>query len=322
MKKNNTLSSPRLSSPSLSSSTISSYDSDVNLDKNVFCELKQKNNSEIKHKKHKRHKPYKKNDSETSEIKHKKNDSETSEIKHKKNKNVINIYSKLDDTFIKPHNTVPFNLNFLKGDTGPPGIGKRGPRGRIGHDGPIGPRGYIGPIGIGKRGMSGRSLRWKGIWCDKIFYKKNDIINYDGIIFIAINSNININPLIEQYDWDIMIDKCLSWKGTWNNTITYSINNLVFYNGSTYICIIPNIDVVPDSDSSKWNIYAQGIPIQPIIQPIIIPSQLTPPVQLIQMTEVSQIIEPIQSVQMTEQVQPVQPTQQVQPTQPVQPSTQ
>ncbi len=246
----------------------------------------------------------------------------------KKNKNVINIYSKLDDTFIKPHNTLPFNLNFLKGDTGPCGIGKRGKRGRIGPVGPVGPRGYIGPIGIGKRGLSGRSLRWKGIWCDKIFYKKNDIINYDGIIFIAINSNININPLIEQYDWDIMIDKCLSWKGTWNNTITYSINNLVFYNGSTYICIIPNIDVVPDSDSSKWNIYAQGIPIQPIIQPLLVPVtppslQQTPPSlqqtsPSLQQTSPSQQIQPIQMTQPIQMIQPNQPIQIIQPNQPIQ----
>ena len=114
-----------------------------------------------------------------------------------------------DDTFIKP-----FNFNLIKGDCGPRGEkgkkgdqGERGERGHVGPQGVQGMRGKRGKIGPrGKRGFTGPSFIWKSKWSTENYYEKNDIVNYDGIIFIAINSNSNSNPLSEQYDWDIMIE--------------------------------------------------------------------------------------------------------------------
>ena len=191
-------------------------------------------------------------------------------INTKNNNHGLNIYSnvKNDETFIKP-----FNFNLIKGDCGLKG--GKGKKGEKGESGERGERGHIGPQGIqgirgkrgkngirGKRGFTGPSFIWKGKWSSENYYEKNDIINCDGTIFIAINSNSNSNPLSEQYDWDIMIEKCLSleWKGNWNNTILYLLNNLVFYNGSTYICININTDSFPDNNPNNWNIFAQGGP--------------------------------------------------------------
>jgi hypothetical protein len=166
--------------------------------------------------------------------------------KHFKNKQNVNVYSTecYDDTFIKP-----FNFNLIKGDqgiTGPCGPkgdrGHVGPQGVMGPTGPRGKRGHIGPRG--KKGDSGHSLIWKGYWSPDILYEKNEIVCHNGAIYIAINCNSNVDPCTEQYDWDLMIQKCdcLEWKGTWNETTLYVNFNLVYYNGSTYICVLPNLN--------------------------------------------------------------------------------
>ncbi len=185
-----------------------------------------------------------------------------SKKKTKYNKYKQNVYSTecYDDTFIKP-----FNFNLIKGDQGVMGpSGPRGERGYIGPQGimgPPGPRGKTGHTGArGRKGDPGKSVVWKGIWFNDVFYEKNDIVNFNGSIYIAINCNSNVEPSSEQYDWDLMIQKCIciEWTGNWNENTLYSIYNLVFYNGSTYICIIPNVNTVPDINSPYWNIFAQG----------------------------------------------------------------
>ena len=147
----------------------------------------------------------------------------------------------------------------ITGPCGPKGDrGHVGPQGVMGPTGPRGKRGHIGPRG--KKGDSGHSLIWKGCWSPEILYEKNEIVCHNSAVYIAINCNSNVDPCTEQYDWDLMIQKCdcLEWKGTWNETTLYVNFNLVYYNGSTYICVLPNLNEIPDISSSFWNIFAQG----------------------------------------------------------------
>lgn len=46
------------------------------------------------------------------------------------------------------------------------------------------------------------------------------------------------------------------WQGTWDSATTYAVNDLVEYDGSSYICIAVNSDTVP-TNNSFWNLVAE-----------------------------------------------------------------
>ena len=50
----------------------------------------------------------------------------------------------------------------------------------------------------------------------------------------------------------------ITWKGTWSSATAYGVNEAVYYNGSSYIAVANNQNVVPTSDSTKWNVMAQA----------------------------------------------------------------
>ena len=50
----------------------------------------------------------------------------------------------------------------------------------------------------------------------------------------------------------------ITWKGGWNASTAYGINEAVYYNGSSYVAVAANTNVRPDTDTSKWNIMAQA----------------------------------------------------------------
>lgn len=46
------------------------------------------------------------------------------------------------------------------------------------------------------------------------------------------------------------------WKGEYNHTTEYQINDIVFYNGSSYICILDSLNNIP-TDTMYWDIHTQ-----------------------------------------------------------------
>lgn len=50
------------------------------------------------------------------------------------------------------------------------------------------------------------------------------------------------------------------WKGQWIFDIEYKNNDVVFYNGSSYIAINYNIDSIPAIDNINWDLMLLGIP--------------------------------------------------------------
>ena len=53
-------------------------------------------------------------------------------------------------------------------------------------------------------------------------------------------------------------DGDIAWKGGWNSSTAYGVNEMVYYNGSSYVAIATNTNVTPVSDTSKWNLVAQA----------------------------------------------------------------
>ena len=49
-----------------------------------------------------------------------------------------------------------------------------------------------------------------------------------------------------------------TWKNIWSSATVYGTNEVVVYNGTSYIAVANNQNVRPDTDSTKWNIMAQA----------------------------------------------------------------
>jgi hypothetical protein len=161
-----------------------------------------------------------------------------------------------------------------KGDRGD--RGQQGERGERGYDGKRGPRGERG-----KRGFRGASLVWKGPWDPTVKYEENDIVQYNGgSTYIAIDNNCNAIPEADSVYWELFVPAGANgtdgvngtdgtngtngtnglngtsfiWRGPWTGELTYVINDVVEYNGSSYIAISDNINLPPPSIS--WNLMA------------------------------------------------------------------
>ena len=52
-----------------------------------------------------------------------------------------------------------------------------------------------------------------------------------------------------------------TWKGTWSTTSAYEVDDVVFYNGSSYICIVDaaNTTDSPEQNTTNWTVMQRGI---------------------------------------------------------------
>jgi collagen triple helix repeat protein len=94
---------------------------------------------------------------------------------------------------------VQWNMQGVKGDTGPQGpqgeVGPQGPpgpqgaKGNTGDTGPQGPAGADGKDGApgaqGPAGVDGKSLNWRGDFDAAKAYAQDDVVRYDGSVWIA-----------------------------------------------------------------------------------------------------------------------------------------
>jgi hypothetical protein len=49
-----------------------------------------------------------------------------------------------------------------------------------------------------------------------------------------------------------------TWQGSWSSSVNYTANNVVYYNGSSYLCLVGNINVTPPSNPTDWALIAQA----------------------------------------------------------------
>jgi len=138
----------------------------------------------------------------------------------------------------------------------------------------------------GRSGLSGIGLIWEGAWSSVTNYQINDIVSSGGNSYIALNNNSDAAPSESPSSWALIAGSGLSGRsgisglsgasgasgasgrsglsgiglswisGGWDFELTYSINDLVSYNGSSYICILGNINQIPSSSPSYWELVA------------------------------------------------------------------
>ena len=103
---------------------------------------------------------------------------------------------------------------------------------------------------------------WAGNWAPNIVFIQDSVVEYQGQAFACLvgntsSSNFYTDLYATPNPYWIQITSGKSWAGTWTTGTVYSLNNLVTYNGSIYICTSPNTSSVflTDFNNGDWAIY-------------------------------------------------------------------
>lgn len=161
-----------------------------------------------------------------------------------------------------------WNLLASKGDTGAAGAaGAQGPTGATGNTGAQGPDGIV----------------WRGAWSSATAYSVDDAVVLNGTSYIATNANTNSQP--PSANWSTLAQKGdagiagaagatgstgpdgpqgstgatgakgpkgLVWRGAWNSSTSYVVDDAVTLNGTSYIAIANNSNDSPPS--ANWQV--------------------------------------------------------------------
>ena len=145
------------------------------------------------------------------------------------------------------------------GETGPRGLqgerGLQGPQGLSGTNGPTGATGPQGPQGdtgpAGPQGAGGPAAT----------------VTVGSVTTGVAGSDVSVtnSGSSSQAVFDFTIPRgdtgasgSFTWRGTWSSATAYGTNEVVLYNGTSYIAVANNQNVIPSSDSTKWNIMARA----------------------------------------------------------------
>lgn len=108
---------------------------------------------------------------------------------------------------------------------------------------------------------------YKGIWSALANYIPNDLVTYNSSSYICIQNGTNQNPATQTTYWSIVAlagtngtnGISFIWRGSWITGTSYAVNDVVFYNNSSYICISATASVTsPDILTSSWSLLVQG----------------------------------------------------------------
>ena len=105
---------------------------------------------------------------------------------------------------------------------------------------------------------------WQGDWADATAYKINDIVKYGGNLYIC-NTAHTSDTLLEnnQANWDLFAEG-FDWKNNWATDTYYKVNDIVKYNGLTYLCITSHTSAATDAlglenDQANWQKFTDGL---------------------------------------------------------------
>lgn len=115
-------------------------------------------------------------------------------------------------------------------------------------------------------GQVGTSFTYQGTYSSSTTYRINDVVTYQNSSFIAIATTLNHVPTSTSY-WSLMAlagtdGTNISFVGNYTSGVVYNIGQAVFYNGSSYIALLQNQNILP-TNTTYWNLIAsqgqQGI---------------------------------------------------------------
>ena len=115
---------------------------------------------------------------------------------------------------------------------------------------------------------------WKGEWQTDTDYVYNDIVSYGARLYICNTIHTSASTAVDASDgleadidkWDAYAEG-LDWKGDWETSTRYRVNDFVKYGGSTYVCNTLHVSSATaadglESDIANWDIFNQGLEFQ------------------------------------------------------------
>ena len=105
---------------------------------------------------------------------------------------------------------------------------------------------------------------WKGAWATSTRYKVNDVVKYGGYTYVCNAGHTSASSAVsglelDQSKWDTY-NAGLEYKGDWQTSTRYKLNDLVKNGAGVYICIADHIaGGVFSSDNANWNQFTEGI---------------------------------------------------------------
>ena len=113
-----------------------------------------------------------------------------------------------------------------------------------------------------------QGVDWNGDWTTETRYKKNDLVRYGGITYIANTGHTSAATEsdgleLDQEKWDVY-GEGFAWNSNWTTETRYKKNDLVRYGGYTYVCIEDHTsaNTITDGlelDQEKWATFNPGI---------------------------------------------------------------
>ena len=184
------------------------------------------------------------------------------------------------------------SLNYIPGPQGPQGLvgpaGQQGPQGQQGVAGSDGQQGIQGIQGIqgdaGPQGTAGQQWVYRGEYDGGITYAPNDYVTLNGSSYVMINfiGAGGYDPIGWPGSWQLIASKgdqglqgavgpagadstvmgpagqaVYSWKGTWDYLYPYNVNDVVVYDGSSYVATQSVTSDYPYEGSSLWQLIAR-----------------------------------------------------------------
>ncbi len=151
------------------------------------------------------------------------------------------------------------------GATGP--AGPKGDSGAAGSKGPIGPQGPAGLQGpVGPQGLPG--LNYQGDYAAGVSYSLHDVVTFAGSSYVSLVGNNEANTPGVTTQWAVVAQGGMggsnngvgvAFQGMFNSAASYGLNDIVTFNGSSYISLVAgNQGNAPITSAGQWGVMALG----------------------------------------------------------------
>ncbi len=157
------------------------------------------------------------------------------------------------------------------GATGPAGpVGATGATGPAGPQGPKGDTGAVGPAGAtGPQGPAGAAgLNYQGDYAVGVSYALHDVVTFAGSSYVSLVGNNEANTPGVTSQWAVLAQGSTSgpgngvgvaYQGDYNQAASYGLNDIVSYQGSSYISLVAgNVGNTPGTSAGPWGVMALG----------------------------------------------------------------
>jgi hypothetical protein len=146
-------------------------------------------------------------------------------------------------------------------------VGPQGPEGPAGSAGPAGVMGATGPAGAqGPQGPAG--LNYQGAYAAGVAYALHDVVTFAGTSYVSLVGNNEANTPGVTSQWAVLAQGGtngsgsgvgVAYQGTYASTANYGLNDIVSFQGSSYISLIStNHGNTPGASPGQWGVMALG----------------------------------------------------------------